>query len=911
MSTGQRLAGLLMLTTALSFPVCGFAQDIGVPPGDDPSTEAAEQEMLEQVDPAQDELGEETYDEGPDVSIPGGAIIVTGRRNRDPVRASTQVVSVLSAEDIARTGEGDIAGALSRVTGLTVVGSGRVYVRGLGDRYSLAMLNGLPLPSPEPLSRVVPLDIFPTNVIASSLVQKTYSANFPGEFGGGVINLTTRAIPDESFLKISASAGGDNRTLGQEGLTYYGSDLDWVGFDNGNRDVPSNLQAFIDSGERLQNVSTDVQEGIAAQLFPLNLATVTKDGNLPPNFSGSVTAGTSMDVGSDGVLGVVATVGLKNSWRNRSVLSQQATTDLSEITDEMTTFITDNRVLLNALLGVGLDIGDHTLRWTNLYIRDSLKQASLGVGYAYEDDYDLVEQNTAWYERQLIDSQFVGEFEFGRFSLDLRGGYAQTDREAPYNLTFNYVKTNLDTPTGDYYVANVTNQINNVDPITSAFDDLTEKLWFGGIDASYELLDNLTGTVGYAYSDTSRYSTRREFQLQMATDPNTVGLGLTQEVLTALSLRRPGDLINGASLAGFAVGLSETTNFPAFDAGLEIHAGYGKISYLPVDTVTVDLGVRYEDATQTVALDQSVFNTPIVGANETYIANDYFLPAATVTWEASDQLQFRVSGSKTIARPQFRELVEQTYFDPDNNRQYRGNPFLSDSELLNLEARAEYYIAGQDHISLAGFYKKIDNPIEAIVLSLPGGGRYTTFANVPQAELYGAELEVQYSVDLFDMGGWFMNKQFVTIANYTYTKSELSYSDGDTTLIPGSETLVSNFVDPGDPMTGQSDHIANLQLGLEDTEELSQFTFLLSYASKRVTRRDFQRPDIIENPGLTVDFVARQGADFMGVPVELEFEARNIFGRDNFEYQANDQYRIENNTYAVGTSFSLGVSMEF
>ncbi|MBS7671275.1 TonB-dependent receptor domain-containing protein [Croceicoccus gelatinilyticus] len=911
MSTGQRLAGLLMLTTALSFPVSGFAQAIGVPPGDDPSTEAAEQEMLDQVDPAQDELGEETYDEGPDVSIPGGAIIVTGRRNRDPVRASTQVVSVLSAEDIARTGEGDIAGALSRVTGLTVVGSGRVYVRGLGDRYSLAMLNGLPLPSPEPLSRVVPLDIFPTNVIASSLVQKTYSANFPGEFGGGVINLTTRAIPDESFVKISASAGGDTRTLGRDGLTYYGSDFDWVGFDNGNRDIPSNLQNFIDSGERLQNVTTDVQEGIASQLWPLNLSTVTRDGDLPPNFSGSVTAGTSLDVGSDGILGVVATAGIKNSWRNRSIRSQRANTDLSQLSDDWTTFVTDNRVLVNALLGVGLDIGDHTLRWTNLYIRDTLKQASLGVGYAYEDEYDLIEQNTAWYERQLIDSQFVGEFEFGRFSLDVRGGYAQTDREAPYNLTFNYVKTNLDTPTGDYYVANVTNQINNVDPITSAFDDLTEKLWFGGIDASYELLDNLTATVGYAYSDTSRYSTRREFQLQMATDPNTVGLGLTQEVLNAVALRRPGDLINGASLAGFAVGLAETTNFPAFDAGLEIHAGYGKVSFLPVDTVTIDLGARYEDATQTVALDQSVFNTPIVGANETYIANDYLLPAGTVTWEATDQLQFRVSGSKTIARPQFRELVEQTYFDPDNNRQYRGNPFLSDSELLNLEARAEYYIAGQDHISLAGFYKKIDNPIEAIVLSLPGGGRYTTFANVPQAELYGAELEVQYSVDLFDMGGWFMNKQIVGIANYTYTKSELSYSDGDTTTIPGSETLVSNFVDPGDPMTGQSDHIANLQLGLEDTEELSQFTFLLSYASKRVTRRDFQRPDIIENPGLTVDFVARQGADFLGVPVELEFEARNIFGRDNFEYQANDQYRIENNTYAVGTSFSLGVSMEF
>ena len=93
--------------------------------------------------------------------------------------AAPQVVSVLSSADIARTGEGDIAGSLSRVTGLSVVGNGFVYVRGLGDRYSLALLNGSPLPSPEPLKRVVPLDIFPTSVIASSLVQKAIRSISP------------------------------------------------------------------------------------------------------------------------------------------------------------------------------------------------------------------------------------------------------------------------------------------------------------------------------------------------------------------------------------------------------------------------------------------------------------------------------------------------------------------------------------------------------------------------------------------------------------------------------------------------------------------------------------------------------------------------------------------------------------
>src|SRR4030095_13928632 len=149
-----------------------------------------------------------------DVSVPGGEeqIIVRGARRNNQQRTSSQVVNVLSSEQIAKTGEGNIAGSLGRVTGLSVVGSGFVYVRGLGDRYSLALLNGSPLPSPEALRRVVPLDIFPPSVIASAVVQKSYSANYPGEFGGGVINLTTPAVPRESFLDVGFGPSGDTET---------------------------------------------------------------------------------------------------------------------------------------------------------------------------------------------------------------------------------------------------------------------------------------------------------------------------------------------------------------------------------------------------------------------------------------------------------------------------------------------------------------------------------------------------------------------------------------------------------------------------------------------------------------------------------------------------------------------------
>ena len=119
MMTGKRLAGLLLLSTALTHPA--LAQEV-------------DSEAVAAAAPEPEDGGEPTRD-GEDVSVPGGDVIfVTGRINRDPTRSSSQVLSVLSSEQIARTGEGNIAGALGRVTGLSVVGSGFVYVRGLGDR---------------------------------------------------------------------------------------------------------------------------------------------------------------------------------------------------------------------------------------------------------------------------------------------------------------------------------------------------------------------------------------------------------------------------------------------------------------------------------------------------------------------------------------------------------------------------------------------------------------------------------------------------------------------------------------------------------------------------------------------------------------------------------------------------------
>ena len=893
MTKRSLFASLLLISSAMVSPAA-LAQDA------DPDAPSADG-----TDPGRDDQDDF------DVSIPGGSnqeIVVTGRYTPNVVRATPEVVSVLSSADIARTGEGDISGSLQRVTGLSVVGGGFVYVRGLGDRYSLALLNGSPLPSPEPLKRVVPLDIFPSNVIDSTLVQKSYSVNFPGEFGGGVINLTTKATPRESFLTFSGGIGWDSETTNQLGYTYYGSDTDWTGFDDGTRDVPPLLKAAIASGKPIlegADFSLDDLKAIQMELVNAPTTLLQQNNHIPVNWSAGVTGGTTISF-AGGELGIIATAGISNKWRTRDTL-QQSSVDADLSGDPQSSFqrvVTDNRIVVNGLLGFGLELGDHKFRWTSLYIRDTLKQARLGLGTDQNQaGRDILRQDTAWYERQLINTQLVAEFDFDRLQLDLRGGYANSQREAPYERSFTYHRTNLPTtqdPTGNKFVNDLGG---NRGAASIAFSDLNEDLWSGGVDLSYELAPRISATLGYAYSDTHRTSVRRAFQFR--------GSGLPVPVIQL----RPDYLLSDATIQLYDIALVETSaqdGTAAFDAKLRTHAGYAQVQAELMAGVNINAGVRYEEAKQTV-VPIDLFGTGGGAIVATNLDNDYWLPAVTLTWELAPDMQLRLNGSKTIARPQFRELVAQIYTDPDSNRNFRGNPSLTDSELWNAELRYEWYFGRDQRLTAAGFYKSIDRPIEAYT-SLTDSIGNTSFANAPKATLYGAEIEVQKYVPLNKLSesAFWQSRRLVLIGNYTWTQSEIKVGAGDTTVINGVELDANNFFFDGAPLTGQSDHLVNVQIGLEDQDRLSQQTLLLTYASPRVTSRGPSgQPDLREKPGISLDFVARQGLSLLGKEIELKFEARNLTGRTYKEVQEAGDNRIFFNRYKLGRSFSLSASLKF
>ncbi len=890
MSRPLQLASLLLISSSLVMPANVRAQAI---PAQAPPVPSASKAA-----PTEEEV---------DISLPGtgGEIVVSATRDRNLAKSVPQVVSLLSNADIARTGEGDIAGALGRVTGLSVVGNGFVYVRGLGDRYSLALLNGSPLPSPEPLKRVVPLDLFPTTVISSSLVQKTYSVNFPGEFGGGVINLTTTAIPRKTFLSIGGSVGGDTVTTNQLGYTYFGSASDWTGFDNGSRNTPPALSDYLKSGERISSGNVDTK-AIASQLVRAKDVLVQRNNNIPVNTTVSVTAGTSLDVGNDATLGIIANFGYRNTWRTRDVTQQtSASQDLTQTELDFQRVITDDRIVVNGLLGLGLEFGENKVRWTNLFIRDTLKQARIGVGtrQSTSPTATLQQQDTAWYARQLFNTQLVGEFELSpEFSLDTRASYANSRRDAPNELSFEYLRSNS---ADDPYGALFTNRLNNGQrgSATASYSKLNENLYSGGLDLSWKASSSFTATVGYAFSDTKRRTERREFQFLAPSD-----------FPTAIGLFRPDLLLQPAVISYYNISLIDTNEAnPVFDASLRTHAAYGQVQAELSSTLSLNAGVRYETAKQIVAPVQ-VFNVPTASLAFTSLDRHYWLPAATLTWQLADKMQLRFNASKTIARPQFRELIYQQFFDPDTNRLYRGNPLLVDSQLYNAEIRYEWYFASDQRVSLAGFFKRIESPIETFA-SFSDNVVVTSFANAPKADLYGLELETQkyFNLDGISGSNFFASRRAVVIANYTYTKSKLKVGPSDTVAVfAASSTSATDYFRNGAPLTGQSDHIANLQIGLEDLDGLSQQTLLLNYASTRVTSRGASgQPDIVEQPGFRLDFVARQGIKLVGREIELKLEIRNITGTKYKEFQQSGPNRVYFNLYNVGTSGTIGASIKF
>lgn len=828
-------------------------------------------------------------------------VIVLGRFIPDVMRETSEVATVLTAEDLKRTGDATAAAALTRAPAVSLVGGRFVYIRGLGERYSSALLNGSPLPSPEPLQRVVPLDLFPASILSGTLVQKTYSASYPGEFGGGVIDLQTVSAPSEPFLQFGASFGVNTETTLRGGLLYYGSKSDWTGYDDGARDIPAPFSAAFAARKRINEANFSQAElqtlGQSLVNAPMNL--LQRTGDVDADMSFDVSGGRSFDLGWAS-LGFVAVAGYDSSWRNRDGVQQDGIVqgDSIEVRTDYNFFSTQRDVVVNGLLGLGLEWDDHALKWTNLYVHSTQKEARSREGYDESAGAEVRDDYTEWFERALLNTQLVGSHEFGDLNLDWRAAYALTTRNAPYEKGIRYRKIN------DVYFHNASQEQNY-----TRFSEVEDRVFSVGADLSYRLslsdAREAIFSLGVAHSDNDRSAEGREFRF----------LALNNSLPLDVQVERVDYLLADRNIRPDLLVIRETTGAEgaaAYEGALEVNAGYVQVDAEILPLVRTAIGVRYEDATQSVTpLDLFGGRNPDApGALE----NQYWLPSATVTWNFAEDMQLRLGASKTIARPQFRELAPQQYLDPDNDRLFIGNPYLVDTELLNIDARYEWYFDKSQYVTLGVFYKDLDKPVEGVV-NESGSTTQQTYLNAPKASIYGIEAEIKKYFEPFAESGWLSTKRWLVQANYTYSKSDVKVSDSDV-VFPlaggGSARPALEYLKDGSQLQGQSEHTANLQFGWEDDENRSQATLLVTYVSERISARGRPgQPDLIQKPGVMLDLVIRKELTVRDRDFTLGVSARNLLDTEYEEFQELGSGRVDNLRYGIGRSVSVSLSTRF
>jgi len=877
------LSGVLLATSALIAPGLAYAQSTAPAP-----VEAPGPTTQTPAEDAQDPATEEAQlDE----------IVVLGRYIPEPNRQSPEVAAFLTSEDLARTGDANAAEALTRVTGLSIVEGRFIYVRGLGERYSSALLNGSPLPSPEPLQRVVPLDLFPAEILEGVTVQKTYSVNFPGEFGGGVIDLQTVDTPTDPFFNMTASIGGNTETTGQDGLIYYGSRTDFTGFDDGTREIPGELALAFSSGRRITpgNYTTAEITRIARSLENAPLRLLQQE-TTPVNGSFRITTGAATETGF-GTLGALLVAGYDNSWRGREGVRQSGRIDAGNLVvgNDFDFQSNQNDIKLNALGAFSLTNEFNTLKWTNLYVRSVTKEARSTQGQQDSSGF-LRTDNTEWFQRELFSSQLAGEHTLtDRIEFNWRAAYAKTTRDAPYETEFTYGRNSAG------------NLSHNVGTNTNiSFSSLDDDVVSGGADVSYTLpLSDLREAVfsaGVSTSDNNRTSERRD--LRFVPGPS----GLSTDQLES----RVDYLFSDFNIGPYISLLETTVANGVYEGELLVNAGYAQVAAEIIPLVNVTAGWRYEDAQQDVVLVDQFTGSRAIGAS---IEKDYWLPAATVTWNFAEDLQLRVGASKTIGRPQFRELAPQAYTDVETDRTFIGNRYLRDTQLINVDARLEWYFARQQYLTGGLFYKDLSNPVESYALQVSEGIQQT-FLNAPSATLMGFEIEGKKYFEFPDNDMSFIaNKRWLVQANYTFSDSEIQVEAGDrirTEQNFGVGEAATNLLRDGDRLQGQSEHVANLQLGWEDDTARSQATIIVNYVSERISARGTAgNPDLVQDPGVFLDFVYRKDFTAAGRDLGFALELRNLLRTDYDEFQELGNSRISVNKYELGRSASVSLTARF
>lgn len=702
-------------------------------------------------------------------------------------RKASTVSDAIGAQDIAKTPDRNAAEAARRVVGATVVDSRFVYVRGLGDRYTNSLLNGVPVPSPEPDTQALPLDIFPVLVLSDITISKTFTPDMPADFAGGSVNIHTRSFPEKFTFSASVTGGLNSQSTFRPNDTYKGGATDWLGADDGSRKLPGTFppgrKASV--GPDGQPVPLDQQARLAAPLSQDARRIGTRAA--APNHSISAFVGdrfTLFNVPIGWMVG--ATYGhryrLYEPEIQRTFVGNSETGQVRPLTDFRGRRSIDS-VALGALGGASAQL-DRNNRVTlhGLLTRNSDDEVWRAYGYVDEDSTNQLVQRARWVERSLAFGQLGLEHRvpsLNGLEINYSGFYAKASRDEPNNTQSLY--------SGDPATGRLSLSSDN--GLTHFFSQQRDKSYGGTLNVTVPLdaRDPSGGPkikAGGMVQARDREFAARRFELF------TVRCA---ECADSYSLP-PWELAR--NYVGRTLRFDETTQDKDFyQAEQRVYAGYLMGDWPVTKRLRLIGGERIERGTYEIAVVNAFAVPPRVDRYK--FGNTDLLPSLSAVYSLSDRVNLRAAASQTLARPQLREISPFRYQESAGQFVREGNPNLRRARVTNFDARWEWFPSAEEVVAASLFYKHFDDPIEATILG-SAGDQTRSLANSKSADNVGFEVEARKSLD-------FMSprlKPFSFLGNFTYTFSRIT--------VPADQELTQS--DKSRPLQGQSPWVVNAAL---------------------------------------------------------------------------------------------------
>ncbi|MDX2070729.1 MAG: TonB-dependent receptor [Haliscomenobacter sp.] len=827
----------------------------------------------------------------------------------------------VSSQQISRTGSSNAADAMKQMTGAVVEGGRFIVMRGLGDRYSLSQLNGVTLPSTDPYRNSASLDLIPSQIIESIVTVKTFTPDLPGNFSGGLVNVNTKAFPEKFNLYFQVgqefntqSSLIDNFRTQEKGKT------DWLGFEDGSRGQPDYLLTAANrdllssstyliardpnpSNDNTRNIFDRSSKDLSNEFIP-SLR------NSPMNSSFNFSIGNRVKLfGKDLGFTLGANYSANFNHYNNGNVGTFIYTNPQELfayQNLQETKSTQNPQM-GALANLSYKLSDnHTIGLNYIFNNDAeivgRNQSGSFLGQVSESASVFNTNTLEFTQRQFSTFQVTGRHIFPKLNkteIEWVASTNQSFQEEPDLRYFAFVKL------GEGEDAEF--NINNAEFAFPYhfFRRLDDRVTSGKLDISIPFLNrgNAAGSnrlkFGALFNNTDRDFEEFRYQLNNTGVPSTIGVstfkGNWDNFFSPVNFGIIGTQTNSSgAITRYNTGYHyiNQVNAKNFYTGEEnIFAAYGMAIYNLTSKLKAIAGVRLE-STQLEVESQD----PTSGKGNINLTD--LLYSGNLIYALSDKANIRIAASKTLARPNMRELAPFEQFDTKNGFFNVGNPNLKRTLIQNYDLRYELYPRTGELLAISAFYKNFDDPIIRAFnprATIPELG----FINIDQASVYGLELEFRKGLDF--LGKTFENFFFST--NLALIKSEYD--------IPEEEFNNSRQLDPTydtrtRPFQGQAPYIVNVILSYINPEK--GWESALSYnvsGEKLYNIALFGTPDVYEQefPLLNYKLSKRFASKY-----QVSFTARNLLNPINKRTQEFKGREYIAESFTVGTGLGLSLA---